>query len=49
MRQLIQVCYDIHESETEAREMNVLLKASKEFKPENLIVITRDKEGEEQI
>lgn len=47
--QLIQVCYDISDIKTRGREIRALLKASKELKCRNLLVITGDKEGEEEI
>lgn len=47
IRQLIQVCFNIDEPETKKREVNALIKASKELKCENLLVITQDKEKTE--
>ncbi len=47
--QLIQVCYDIEDYDTKKREIKALLRASKELKCKNLLVITEDKEGEEII
>ena len=44
---LIQVCVDVSDSETKKREVIALLKASKELKCTDLIVITRDYEGKE--
>lgn len=49
VRQLIQVCYDISDLETKERELKALVKASKELKCSNLLIITEDKEGEEKI
>jgi|SRR3989344_1296729 len=46
-KQLIQVCYDINDYETKKREIRALIKASKELKCKNLLVITEEKEGEE--
>lgn len=46
--QLIQVCYDITDQDTKKREIRALLKAGKELKCKNLIIITSDKEGEEE-
>ncbi|ODS41287.1 MAG: AAA family ATPase [Candidatus Altiarchaeales archaeon WOR_SM1_79] len=46
--QLIQVCYDINDVKTREREIRALLKASKELKCKNLLVITGDYEAEEQ-
>ncbi len=48
VRQLIQVCYDIEDTDTKEREVRALLKASKELKCRNLLVITEDYESEEQ-
>lgn len=49
LKQLIQVCYDISDLNTKKREFRALLKASKELKCNNLLIITEDKEGEERI
>lgn len=49
VKQLIQVCYNINEFETRKREIRALLKASKELKCNNLLVITHDYEKEERI
>jgi len=49
IKQLIQVCYDLSNSETKKREVKSLLKASKELKCSNLLIITQDFEGEERI
>jgi len=49
IRQLIQVCWNINEYKTKEREIKALLKASKELKCKNLLVITEDKEEEEKI
>src|SRR3989338_814596 len=49
IRQLIQVCWNINEYKTKEREIKALLKASKELKCKNMLVITEDKEGEENI
>jgi len=49
VRQLIQVCYDVFDIDTKEREIRALLKASKELKCNNLLVITEDREGEEKI
>ena len=48
MKQLIQVCYDIADLGTRERELKSLVKASKEFKSEDLSVITWDYEAEEE-
>jgi len=47
--QLIQVCYDTSNADTKKRETEALLKASKELKCKNLLIITEDKEGQEKI
>ncbi|HJH26789.1 MAG TPA: ATPase [Methanophagales archaeon] len=49
VKQLIQVCWNINEYKTKEREIRALLKASKEVKCENLLVITEDYEAEEEI
>lgn len=49
VERLIQVCYDITDYDTKKREIKALLKASKELKCNNLLVITEDYEGEETI
>jgi len=47
INQLIQACYNIHDIETEKREVSTLLKASQELMCDNLLVITKDVEKEE--
>ncbi len=47
--QLIQVCYDITDSDTKKREVRSLLKASKDLKCNNLLVINQDYSGEEDL
>jgi len=49
IKQLIQVCYDISDLETKEREVKALLKASKELKCNNLLIITNDYEEWERI
>ncbi len=49
IKQLIQVCWDINKYKTKEREVKSLLKASKELRCKNLLIITEDKEGEEKI
>ncbi len=46
--QLIQVCYDVSKIDTKNREIRALLKAGKELKCDNLLIITEDYEGEEE-
>jgi len=47
VKQLIQVCYNLENDKTKSREIRVLLKAGKELKCKNLLIITSEKEGEE--
>jgi len=47
--QLIQVCYDISDSDTKKREIKALLKASKDLKCNNLLLINQDYYGEENL
>jgi len=47
--QLIQVCCDPSDYETKEREVKALLKASEELRCNNLLCITWDYEGEEEI
>lgn len=47
IKQLIQVCYSIENPDIKKREINSLLKASRELKCKDLLVITDDKEGTE--
>jgi predicted AAA+ superfamily ATPase len=48
VRHLVQVCYDLENPETKKRELKALLKASKELKCKNLLIITKDCEAEEK-
>jgi len=48
VEQLIQVCYDIDDYDTKRRELKALVKASKELRCRNLVVITHDKKGNEK-
>ena len=48
MRELIQVCYDL-DYNTRKRELDALLKASKELRCNNLRVVTWDYEGVEEV
>jgi len=48
VKQLIQVCYNLESTNTNNREMRALLKASKDLKCNNLLIINSDKEGEEE-
>jgi len=47
IKQLIQVCYDMSDPDTKKREIKALLKASKELKCSNLLIINQDYSGEE--
>jgi uncharacterized protein len=47
--QLIQVCYDTRDPDTKKREIKALLKAGKDLKCSNLLVINKDYEGEENL
>lgn len=49
VKELIQVCHKIRDNETRERELRNLIIASKELKCKDLLVITEDKEGEEEI
>ena len=49
LKQLIQVCSDFSNFETKKREIRALIKASKELKCKNLVVITEDYEKEEIV
>ena len=49
IKQLIQVCFNIQSSETKKREIRALIKAGSELKCRNLLIITGDYEGEEEI
>jgi len=49
IEQLIQVCYDISDINTKKREFDALAKAACEFRCKNLLLITYDQEGEEEI
>ena len=49
VKQLIQVCYNIEDYDTKKRELRALLKASKELKCKNLVVITEDYEAIEKL
>ena len=48
IKQLIQVCFDINKLETKNREIRALIKAGKELKCKNLLIITEDYEREEK-
>ena len=44
--ELIQVCYDLRNSDVEQREVKALVEAGEELKVSNLIVLTWDEERE---
>lgn len=46
---LIQVCYNIEDIKTKERKIRILIKASKELKCNNLLMITEEYEAEEEI
>jgi predicted AAA+ superfamily ATPase len=48
IKQLIQVCYDVTDTNTKKREMNSLVKASEEIKCKDLIIITWSYEAVEK-
>ena len=49
VKELIQVCYDIENYDTKKREINSLIRASKELKCDNLIIINQNIEREEKF
>lgn len=49
VKQLIQVCFNIKSLETKNREIRALIKASKELKCNNLLIITEDLKKEKKI
>ena len=49
VEQLIQVCYDLSDYETKKREIKALVKGSEELRCRDLLVITWDFEGEEEV
>lgn len=49
IKQLLQVCYNIDNPETKKREMKALIAASKELKCDELLVINRDYEKDEDF
>lgn len=49
IKQLIQVCYNLNNLETEKREIRALIQASKELKCRNLLIITKDYEKEKEM
>ena len=49
IKQLIQVCYNLENNDTKSREIRALLKAGEELRCKNLVIITSDKEEEENV
>jgi len=49
VRELIQVCWDVGDRETKLREVKALVKAMKEFRLKEGLVLTGDFEGEEKV
>ena len=49
MKELIQVCYDPTSPTTREREVKALLKAGRELKCDNSLVITWDHEQEKEV
>jgi predicted AAA+ superfamily ATPase len=49
IKQLIQVCFDIGKKETKKREISALLRAGKELKSNDFIVITENFEAKEKV
>lgn len=49
VKQLIQVCFDLSKTDTKNREIRALIKAGKELKCNNLLIITEDTEKEEKV
>ena len=46
--QAIQVCYNLNNNDTKSREIRALLKAGKELKCKNLIIINSEKDEEKE-
>jgi predicted AAA+ superfamily ATPase len=49
IKQLIQVCWNLNDEDTKKREIRALLHASKELSCDNLLIISEDQDGEEEI
>ncbi|EDY36485.1 hypothetical protein ABOONEI_475 [Aciduliprofundum boonei T469] len=49
VKELIQVCYDVSDINTKNREIDALIRASKELKCNDLKIITWDHEGQEEV
>jgi len=48
VEQLIQVCYNLNNIKTKNREIRAIIKAGKQLRCNNLLIITEDKYGEEK-
>jgi len=48
VKQLIQMCYKVGDREVKKREMASIVKASREVHCNNILVVTRNHEGEEK-
>ncbi|MBN1446238.1 MAG: ATP-binding protein [Candidatus Omnitrophica bacterium] len=49
IKEVIQVCYDMHNKKTKEREIKSLLAAKNELEASHFTIITEDEEGEERI
>ncbi|MFN4132768.1 MAG: ATP-binding protein [Candidatus Hadarchaeales archaeon] len=49
VRQLMQTCYEVEDHEVKRREMIALVKASREVRCNNLLIVTWNHEGEERF
>jgi len=49
IKQIIQVCFNVKNIETKNREIRALIKAGKELKCSDLLIITEDYESEEKV
>jgi hypothetical protein len=49
VKQLIQVCWNLSNEDTKKREIRALLHAGKELGCDNLLILSEDKSGEEEV
>lgn len=49
VKQLIQVCWNLSDEDTKKREIRALLHASKELGCDNLLILSEDQSGEEEV
>lgn len=49
IKTLIQACQDLSDTKTKGREIKSLIKSSKELKCKDLVIISREREGEETV